>query len=95
MSRFISYIYKMIEVITGIIMSVITQIVKKTEIDAKIIIMALAFIFGAAFYFLKLYYPEFVENARKQVLGAYWISQIIYNYIIQIWEEKKSIKKTK
>lgn len=34
----------MIEVIIGIIMSIITQIAKKTEIDAKLIILGLSII---------------------------------------------------
>jgi hypothetical protein len=34
----------MIEVIIGIVMSIITQIAKKTEIDAKLIILGLSII---------------------------------------------------
>lgn len=79
----------MIEVIVGIVMSIITQIVKKTEIDAKIIIMVLSVVFGALFYFLKESYPEFIENAWKQILGAYGVSQIIYNYAISLREKKE------
>ena len=79
----------MLEVIIGIVMSIITQIVKKTEIDAKIVIMVLSVIFGTVFYFLKESYPEFIENAWKQILGAYGISQIVYNYVIEIREHKK------
>ena len=81
----------MIEVLTGLVMSIITQIVKKTEVDAKIIILALSLVFGTAFYFLKLYYPEFVENAWEKMIGSYGVSQIIYNYIIQIFEEKNAL----
>lgn len=78
----------MIEVLTGLIMSIITQIVKKTEVDAKIIILVLSLVFGTAFYFLKLYYPEFVENAWEKMIGSYGVSQVIYNYAINIWEQK-------
>lgn len=87
----------MIEVLTGLIMSIITQIVKKTEVDAKIIILALSLVFGTAFYFLKLYYPEFVENAWEKMIGSYGVSQVIYNYIIQTYEQKhlNSNKKNK
>ena len=85
----------MIEVLTGLIMSIITQIVKKTEVDAKIIILALSLVFGTAFYFLKLYYPEFVENAREKMIGSYGVSQVVYNYIIQIYEQKHLDSKKK
>ena len=85
----------MIEVLTGLVMSIITQIVKKTEVDAKIIILALSLVFGTAFYFLKLYYPEFVENAWEKMIGSYGVSQIIYNYIIQIFEEKNALNSKK
>ena len=79
----------MIEVLTGLVMSIITQIVKKTEVDAKIIILALSLVFGTAFYFLKLYYPEFVENAWEKMIGSYGVSQVVYNYAISLFEKKK------
>ena len=85
----------MIEVLTGLVMSIITQIVKKTEVDAKIIILALSLVFGTAFYFLKLYYPEFVENAWEKMIGSYGVSQIIYNYVIQTREEKNALNSKK
>lgn len=78
----------MLELLTGVLMSIITQIVKKTEVDAKIIILALSLVFGTAFYFLKLYYPEFVENAWEKMIGSYGVSQVVYNYIINIYEKK-------
>lgn len=74
-------------------MSIITQIAKKTEVDAKIIILGLSLIVGAAFYFVKLYYPELVENVWQHTLGAYAVSQVIYNYGIQIYEERTGKKK--
>ena len=83
----------MIEVLIWIAMSIITQIAKKTEVDAKIIILALSLIVGAAFYFVKLYYPELVENVWQHTLGAYAVSQVIYNYGIQIFEERTGKKK--
>lgn len=52
-------------------MSIITQIAKKTEVDAKIIILALSLIVGAAFYFVKLYYPDMVDVVWQHTLGAY------------------------
>ena len=58
----------MIEVIVGIAMSIITQIAKKTEVDAKIIILVLSAIFGTVFYFVKEYYPEFIDNTWKGIL---------------------------
>lgn len=78
----------MLELIVGIVMSIITQIAKKTELDARIIILILSVVFGGAFFFLKENYPEFIENAWEQILGAYGISQIIYNYAIAWWEKK-------
>ena len=76
-------------------MSIITQIAKKTEVDAKIIILALSLIVGAAFYFVKLYYPELVENVWQHTLGAYAVSQVIYNYGISLVEDKKEKVKKK
>jgi len=84
----------MLELIIGLAMSVITQIAKKTEVDAKIIILSLSLIVGTAFYFIKLYYPDMVDVVWQHTLGAYGISQIIYNYGISIREEK-SWKKSK
>lgn len=79
----------MIEVIVGILMSVITQIAKKTEVDAKIIILIASIVFGTAFYFIKAYYPDLVDNIREKTLWAYGISQVIYNYWISLREKKK------
>ena len=79
----------MIEVLIWIAMSIITQIAKKTEVDAKIIILALSIIVWAAFYFVKFYYPDMVDVVWQHTLGAYAVSQLVYNYIIQIFEEKK------
>lgn len=79
----------MIEVIVGIAMSIITQIAKKTEIDAKIIILVLSVIFGTVFYFMKESYPEFIDNAWKGILWAYGFSQIVYNYWIQLREKRE------
>ena len=61
-------------------MSIITQIAKKTEVDAKIIILALSIIAGIAFYFVKYYYPDMIDVVWQHTLGAYGVSQIIYNY---------------
>ena len=83
----------MIEVLIWIAMSIITQIAKKTEVDAKIIILALSVIAGIAFYFVKLYYPDMVDVVWQHTLGAYGVSQVIYNYWLSIWEEKTGKKK--
>ena len=77
------------EVLLWILMSVITQIVKKTEVDARIIILVLSLIVGVAFYFVKEAYPEMVDKVYEKALWAYAVSQVIYNYIISIWVEKK------
>ena len=45
--------------------------------------------YGTAFYFLKLYYPEFVENAWEKMIGSYGVSQVVYNYAISLFEKKK------
>lgn len=79
----------MIEILTGLIMSIITQIVKKTEVDAKIIILALSVVVGTAFYFLKEAYPDMIDVVYQEVLGAYAVSQVVYNYIISLFEDKK------
>lgn len=83
----------MLELLIWITMSVITQIAKKTSVDAKIIILALSLIVGAAFYFIKLYYPDMVDVVWQHMLGAYWVSQVIYNYIISFFEKKDKEKK--
>lgn len=83
----------MIEVLIGIAMSIVTQIAKKTEVDAKIIILTLSIIVGIAFYFVKFYYPDMVDVVWQHTLGAYGVSQIIYNYWISIYEEKTGKKK--
>lgn len=83
----------MIEVLIWIAMSIITQIAKKTEVDAKIIILALSLIVGAAFYFVKLYYPDMVDVVWQHTLGAYWVSQLVYNYAFSIYEERTGKKK--
>lgn len=83
----------MLELLIWIAMSIITQIAKKTEVDAKIIILALSVIAGIAFYFVKLYYPELVENVWQHTLGAYAVSQVVYNYAFSIYEERTGKKK--
>ena len=85
----------MLELIIGLAMSIITQIAKKTEVDAKIIILSLSLIVGAVFYFVKLYYPDMVDVVWQHTLGAYGVSQVIYNYAISIWEEKHLNSKKK
>lgn len=82
----------MVEVIVWICMSVITQIVKKTEVDAKIIILALSIVVWTAFYFLKERFPEMIDVVYQQTLWAYAVSQVIYNYGIQLREERKEKK---
>lgn len=77
----------MIELIVGIVMSIITQIAKKTEIDAKIIILALSVIFGTIFYFVKESYPDLVNEVWQKTLWAYAVSQVIYNYGISLREK--------
>lgn len=82
----------MIEVIIGIVMSIITQLTKKTGVDAKIIILALSVVAGTAFYFLKEAYPEMIDVVYQKALGAYWVSQIIYNYGIDLRVKRKDKK---
>lgn len=79
----------MIEVIIGIVMSIITQIAKKTEIDAKLIILGLSIISWIAFYFVKLYYPDTIDMVWQHTLGAYGVSQVVYNYCISFFEKKE------
>ena len=83
----------MVEILIWVAMSIITQIAKKTEVDAKIIILSLSVIAGIAFYFVKYYYPDMVDVVWQHTLGAYWISQVVYNYWISIYEEKTGKKK--
>ena len=79
----------MIEVLIGIGLSVITQIAKKSKIDAKIIILVLSIVAGGVYYFFKTKYPELLEEVWQYTLGVYWISQIVYNYGISFFEKEK------
>ena len=79
----------LLEFLLWLLMSIITQLVKKTGFDAKIIIGVLSIIVGVAFYFIKYYFPDFIDVAYEKMLGAYAVSQIIYNYVISIWIEGK------
>lgn len=79
----------MIEVLIGIGLSVITQIAKKSKIDAKIIILVLSIIAGGVYYFFKTKYPELLEEAWQYTLWVYGVSQIVYNYWISLREKKK------
>jgi hypothetical protein len=33
-------------------------------------------------------YPEMVDKIYEKTLGAYAVSQVIYNYGISLWEKK-------
>ena len=83
----------MLELLIWIWMSIVTQIAKKTEVDAKIIILALSVFVGIVFYFVKEAYPEMVDKVYEKALWSYAVSQVIYNYIISIREERTDKKK--
>lgn len=78
----------MIEVITGILLSVITQIAKKSKTSARIIILALSIVAWGVYYFFKTKYPELLDEVWQYTLGVYGISQVVYNYVIALREEK-------
>jgi hypothetical protein len=40
-----------------------------------------------------MYYPDTIEDIIQKVLGAYGMSQIVYNYIIEIFIENKPLTK--
>jgi len=79
----------MIEVITGILLSVITQIAKKSKTSARIIILALSIVAWGVYYFFKTKYPELLDEVWQYTLGVYGISQVVYNYVIALREEKE------
>lgn len=79
----------MLEVLIGLAMSIITQIVKKTGVDGKIVILALSITIGTIWYIFKSYLPEVSEQIYLSVLWAYGFSQIVYNYVIESREKKK------
>lgn len=83
----------MTEIIIGIAMSIITQLAKKLDLNPKIIIAGLSIVLWTAYYFLKMYYPDTIEDIIQKVLGAYGMSQIVYNYIIEIFIENKPLTK--
>lgn len=76
-------------------MSVITQMAKKTEVDAKFIVLGLSIISGVIFYFVKYYFPDMIDVVWQHMLGAYGISQMVYNYAISWFEDKKEKEKKK
>ena len=82
----------MTEIIIGIAMSIITQLAKKLDLNPKTIIAGLSIVL-TAYYFLKMYYPDTIEDIIQKVLGAYGMSQIVYNYIIEIFIENKPLTK--
>lgn len=79
----------MLELLTGILLSVITQIAKKSELSAKIIILVLSLISWGVYYFFKTKYPELLDEVWTYTLGVYGVSQVVYNYVIALREEKK------
>lgn len=79
----------MIEVITGILLSVITQIAKKSKTSARIIVLALSIVAWGVYYFFKTKYPELLDEVWQYTLGVYGISQVVYNYVIALREEKE------
>jgi xanthine/uracil permease len=83
----------MLEVLIGIGLSIITQIAKKSKTSARIIILILSVIAGGVYYFFKQKYPELLEEVWTYTLGVYGISQIVYNYIFALFEEKDEQEK--
>ena len=79
----------MIELLTWILLSVITQIAKKSKTSARIIILALSIVAWGVYYFFKTKYPELLDEVWQYTLGVYGISQVVYNYVIALREEKE------
>ena len=78
----------MLELIIGIVVSTITQIAKKHGISAKGIVLWLSVVIGAIYYFSNIIFADEIEIVWKTVLEIYWVSQIIYNYVIKWFELK-------
>lgn len=78
----------MLELIIGIVVSTITQIAKKHGISAKWIVLWLSVVIGAIYYFSNIIFADEIEIVWKTVLEIYWVSQIIYNYVIKWFELK-------
>ena len=79
----------MIELLTWILLSIITQIAKKSKTSARIIILALSIVAWGVYYFFKTKYPELLDEVWQYTLGVYGISQVVYNYVIALREEKE------
>ena len=79
----------MLELLTWILLSVITQIAKKSKTSARIIILALSIVAWGVYYFFKTKYPELLDEVWQYTLGVYGISQVVYNYVIALREEKE------
>lgn len=79
----------MLEVITWIIVSLLTQLANKSWISSKWMVLIISLIAWAIYYFANIAYPELTENIWKSVLEIYWFSQIVYNYVIKRFETKE------
>lgn len=79
----------MLELITWIVVSFITQLSKDKWINAKWIILGLSIIAGAVYYVGNYFAPDLVENVWKTTLEIYGFSQIVYNYVLKWFETEK------
>ena len=79
----------MLEIIAWIVVSTLTQLSKKSWISAKWMILGISLLAWAIYYVANLLYPELTQNVWKSTLEIYWISQIVYNYVIKRFEPKE------
>lgn len=79
----------MLEIIAWIVVSTLTQMSKKSWISAKWMILWISLLAWAIYYVANLLYPELTQSVWKSTLEIYWISQIVYNYVIKRFEPKE------
>ena len=79
----------MLELIIWLWVSVITQIAKHRWVKAKWIVLALSIIVWWFYFLGTKVFAEEMEIIWRNVLEVYWVSQIIYNYIIKYFEENE------
>ena len=79
----------MLEILTWIVLSYITQISEKYGFDKKWMIIILSIFAWWIYYLAEIFYPELTESIWKSTLEIYWVSQIVYNYIIKQFKTKE------
>ena len=74
----------MLEVLLWGLVWFVTWLVGKVGISKHWIVIGLSMVFGALYYVFSKLYPEQLQWAWENILAIYWVSQIIYNFVIKL-----------